>query len=138
MTEHEFDWHAYVLNEMPAAERERAAAYLAAHPEARAEVDELELTLPRWAGSRRPNRCGGSRSCRTRCWSRTGGSGSGLRVRRLAFAGAAMLSLAIWCTRLSPRPAAPAGAPGDDGEHGRKWRLRCRRRAPENRSGSSR
>jgi hypothetical protein len=110
MTEHEFDWHAYVLNEMPAAERERAAAYLAAHPEARAEVDDLELTLS--ALGRLPQAEPVRRIAfvsdpvlEPNWWQRFWASGP-----RLAFAGAAMLSLAIVVHAVVPRPAAPAFA----------------------------
>ncbi|MBE7543162.1 MAG: hypothetical protein M9913_17570 [Bryobacteraceae bacterium] len=112
MTEHEFDWHAYVLNEMPAAERERAAAHLAAHPEARAEVDDLELTLS--ALGRLPQAEPVRRIAfvsdpvlEPNWWQRFWASGP-----RLAFAGAAMLSLAIVVHALVPRGPAPAVATG--------------------------
>lgn len=107
MTPHGFDWHAYVLNEMPPAERERAAAYLAAHPEARAEVEELELTLAalnRLPQAEPPRRIAfvSDPVLAPTWWQRFWASGP-----RLAFAGAAMLSLAILVHAFVPRPAVP-------------------------------
>lgn len=107
MTPHEFDWHAYVLKEMPPAERERAAAYLAAHPEARAGVEELELTLAalnRLPQAEPPRRIAfvSDPVLSPTWWQRFWASGP-----RLAFAGAAMLSLAILVHAFVPRQAAP-------------------------------
>ena len=103
----EFDWHAYVLNEMPPAERERAAAWLAAHPEARAAVDDLELTLTalrRLPQAEPPRRIAfvSDPVLEPGFWARLWASGP-----RLAFAGAAMLSLAILVHAFVPRSAAP-------------------------------
>jgi hypothetical protein len=110
MKQHEFDWNAYVLKEMPPAERESAAAYLAAHPEARAEVEELEMTLT--ALSRLPQAEPVRRIAfvsdpvlEPNWWQRFWASGP-----RLAFAGAAMLSVAIVVHALVPQAAGPAPA----------------------------
>jgi len=111
MTHPEFDWHAYVLNELPAAERERAAAWLAAHPEARAEVEELELTLSalrRLPQAEPPRRIAfvSDPVLAPSWWQRFWASGP-----RMAFAGAAMLSVAILVHAFLPRMPAPVAAP---------------------------
>lgn len=107
MSHSEFDWHAYVLNEMPPAERERAAVYLAAHPEARAEVDDLEVTLTalrRLPQAEPPRRIAfvSDPVLAPSWWRRFWAAGP-----RLAFAGAAMLSVAIVVHAFAPRPPAP-------------------------------
>lgn len=107
MNHPEFDWHAYVLNEMPPAERERAAAYLAAHPEARAEADDLEVTLTalhRLPQAEPPRRIAfvSDPVLEPNWWQRFWAAGP-----RLAFAGAAMLSVAILVHAFVPRPSAP-------------------------------
>jgi anti-sigma factor RsiW len=111
MERREFDWQAYVLGELTPAEREQAAAYLAAHPEARAEVEELEMTLH--ALQRLPQVEPVRRIAfvsdpvlEPSWWRQWWASGP-----RMAFAGAAMLSLAILVHAVVAPPR--GGAPGD-------------------------
>lgn len=108
MNHSDFDWQAYVLDEMEPAERARADAWLLAHPESRAQVEELELTL---AALRRlpqvepPRRIAfvSDPILEPNWWQRFWAQGP-----RLAFAGAAMLSVAILVHAFVPRPEAPA------------------------------
>ena len=127
-----FDWKAYALGEMEAGDRKDAATHLAGCESCQAEVAQLELTvtaitrLPRVAPPRRIAFVSDP-VFEQGWWARVWASGP-----RLAFASAAMLSLAILVHGFVPRggAAAPA-APISQAEIDTRIQAEVERRLPE-------
>lgn len=104
MDSSEIDLKAFALGEGTPAERKAAAAYLAAHPEAHDEVERLEYTLAALGTLRDeelPRRIAfvSDPVFEPSLWQRFWSSGP-----RLAFAGAAMLAMAITAHGVMTRP----------------------------------
>lgn len=114
MTCPNYDWKGYVLEELPAPERRRMEEHLKTCAACRQEVESLSLTtaaLRRLPARQMPRRIAfvSDPIFEPRWWQRFWSS-----APRLAFAAAAMLSLAILVHAFVPRfapPAAPAPAP---------------------------
>jgi hypothetical protein len=104
MDSSEIDLNAYALGEGTPAERKAAAAYLAAHAEAHDELERLEYTLAALGTLRDeelPRRIAfvSDPVFEPSLWQRFWSSGP-----RLAFAGAAMLAMAITAHGVMTRP----------------------------------
>jgi hypothetical protein len=137
MTCHEFDWKAFVLDEVSAADREGGERHLAACPRCVETVHQLQLTLAtlnRLPQVEPPRRISfvSDPVLAPSWWRRLWYSGP-----QLGFASAALLSLAIlagsWMVRIAPRETAPsfAGQPAvTDAQLEERIRSEVARRLP--------